>query len=508
MPLILDSSSLESSSDREQDVLEERRRLHHEGDVVIVGAGVLGCALAVAMANQGRSVILLEKSLKEPDRIVGELLQPGGYEALTKLGLRHTLEGIDAIPVKGYTVLYFNESVAIPYPASASGGGETRRLDTERSEKSEKSEMLPPEAPEGRSFHHGRFISKLRAAAMAHRNISVFETEATSLITSTHTHLILGVESLTNKTQKDYYFGSLTVVCDGYASKFRKSYIPRTPQVKSKFWGMELIDCPLPTPQHGIVVLGQNSPVLLYQIGTHETRVLVDVPEGLPSTLPANGGIKGHLEKVVLPSLPAMVQPSFRAALEKGTGLRSMPNSFLPPTMNRTPGLAILGDAMNMRHPLTGGGMSVALSDVVLLSELLAPEKVPDLVDTKQVLEQFRVFHWRRKALTSVINILAMALYSLFAADDWQLKYLQKGCFRYFQRGGKCIEEPVGLLGALIQRPFVLFYHFFSVALWSIWILFKENGLLLLPLSIVQGILVFWKACVVIFPYIFAELRI
>lgn len=490
MPLILDSSSSssESSLDLERDVREELRRTHHESDVVIVGAGVLGSALAVALADQGRSVILLEKSLKEPDRIVGELLQPGGYEALTKLGLRHTLDDIDAIPVVGYSVLYYDESVAIPYPT------------TTADPKSGKASR-----PEGRSFHHGRFVSRLRAAALSHPNITVFETEATSLITSTHTDQILGVQSLTGKTQKDYYFGSLTVVCDGYASKFRKSYIHRTPQVKSRFWGLELIDCPLPTPQHGIVVLGDNSPVLLYQIGTHETRVLVDVPEGLPSASTANGGIKGHLQNVVLPSLPPMVQPSFRAALEKGQ-LRSMPNSFLPPTMNKTRGLAILGDALNMRHPLTGGGMSVALNDVVLISELLAPEKVPDLSDTSLVLEKFRVFHWRRKGLTSIINILAMALYSLFAANDWQLKYLQKGCFRYFQLGGKCIDEPVGLLGALISRPFVLFYHFFSVALWSIWILIRENGLLLLPLSLVQGLLVFWKACVVIFPYIFAEL--
>lgn len=70
---------------------EERRRIHHEADVVIVGAGVLGCAAAVAFGNQGRSVILLEKSLKEPDRIVGELLQPGGVNALEKLGMRGTI---------------------------------------------------------------------------------------------------------------------------------------------------------------------------------------------------------------------------------------------------------------------------------------------------------------------------------------------------------------------------------------------------------------------------------
>lgn len=494
MPLILDSSS-ESSLDADLDIEEERRRVHHEADVVVVGAGVLGSALAVALANQGRSVILLEKSLKEPDRIVGELLQPGGVQALTRLGLRHTLDDIDAIPVTGYTVIYYDEQVPIPYPAIAASGSE------QELGKSEKGKN-----PEGRAFHHGRFVSKLRAAAMSHPNITVFETEVTSIISCHEPTQVLGVESLTRKTQKDCFFGSLTVVCDGYASKFRKSYIHHTPSVKSKFWGLELIDCPLPTPQHGTVVLGDNSPVLLYQIGTHETRVLVDVPEGLASTAPANGGIKGHLQKVVLPSLPAMVQPSFQAALEKGS-LRSMPNSFLPPTTNKTPGLAILGDALNMRHPLTGGGMTVALSDVVLVSDLLSPENVPDLYNTDLVLKQLKSFHWQRKNLTSIVNILAQALYSLFAADDWQLKYLQKGCFRYFQLGGKCIEEPVGLLGGLIGQPFVLFYHFFSVALFSIWILLRENGLLMLPVSIVQAVLVFANACEVIFPYIFAELR-
>lgn len=67
---------------------EARRVLHHEADVVVVGAGIMGCAIAATMGSQGRSVLLLEKSLKEPDRIVGELLQPGGVAALKKLGLQ------------------------------------------------------------------------------------------------------------------------------------------------------------------------------------------------------------------------------------------------------------------------------------------------------------------------------------------------------------------------------------------------------------------------------------
>lgn len=32
-----------------------------------------------------------------------------------------------------------------------------------------------------------------------------------------------------------------------------------------------------------------------------------------------------------------------------------MPNGFLPPSLNRSQGMILLGDAMNMRHPLTGG---------------------------------------------------------------------------------------------------------------------------------------------------------
>jgi squalene monooxygenase len=485
--MILDSPpGTPPTDDKHLDVLEERRRLHHEGDVVIVGAGITGSALAVALADQGRSVILLEKSLKEPDRIVGELLQPGGVQALEKLGLRDCLEGIDAIKVRGYEVIYYGQEVEIPYPEDENSKSDGR--------------------PEGRSFHHGRFVQKLREAAMRHHNISIVETTVTSIVTSGYTGQVLGVESQSRGTAKDFFFASLTIIADGYASKFRKQYLPHAPSSRSKFWGMELIDAELPLKEHGAVVLGDGAPVLLYQIGTRETRVLVDIPDNLPSASVAAGGVKSHLRNNVLPSLPPCVQPSFETALDKGS-LRSMPNSWLPPSTNKTPGLIILGDAMNMRHPLTGGGMTVAFNDVVVLRDLLAPSVVPDLNNTRLILKQMSRFHWQRKNLTAVINILAQALYSLFAADDTRLRALQLGCFRYFQLGGACVSGPVGLLAGLIRQPFVLFYHFFSVALLSVWIMLKESPVYLLPWTLVNSMAVFWKACVVIFPYIFSELR-
>lgn len=494
MPLILDSSS-ESSAGGEKDILEERRQQHHTGDVVIVGAGVLGAALAKALGDQGRSVILLEKSLKQPDRIVGELMQPGGVQALQELGLQHCLEAIDAIKVKGYAVKFYDELVHIPYPANA----------VEQPAYKPKKED-PLRKAEGAAFHHGRFVQKLRAAALSHPNVTVFETEATDVVVAENNPQILGVKALTRKTDLDYFFGELTIICDGYASKFRKSYSPHTPRARSKFWGMELIDCPLPIAEHGFVSLADRPPVLLYQIGTHETRVLVDIPDNAPTATVAAGGVKNHLRNIVCPTLPPEIRPCFLEALEKG-GLRSMPNSFLPPFIQRTPGLALLGDALNMRHPLTGGGMTVALNDVVLLKSLLSPSQIPDLADTQKVRSAFRDFHWRRKNLASVVNILAQALYSLFAADQTSLKYLQKGCFRYFQLGGDCIDGPAGLLSGIIRRPLVLVYHFFAVALLSIWGMYCENGLLLLPYSYFMGWAIFLQACIVIGPYILAEMR-
>ena len=60
---------------------------HDSTEVVVVGAGVLGSAIAAVLSRDGRKVTLIERDTSEPDRIVGELLQPGGYRALKKLGL-------------------------------------------------------------------------------------------------------------------------------------------------------------------------------------------------------------------------------------------------------------------------------------------------------------------------------------------------------------------------------------------------------------------------------------
>ncbi len=94
-----------------------------------------------------------------------------------------------------------------------------------------------------------------------------------------------------------------------------------------------------------------------------------------------------------------------------------MPNSFLPPSTCFRPGAILLGDAFNMRHPLTGAGMSVALNDVLIWRELLL--SVPDLKNYGHVkLQQKKFLSKRRMSHSFVVNVLAQALYTLFSASD------------------------------------------------------------------------------------------
>jgi squalene monooxygenase len=295
----------------------------------------------------------------------------------------------------------------------------------------------------------------------------------------------------------------LIVIADGCTSKFRKEFIKTKPVAKSHFVGMILKDCVLPQSNHGHVILAKPSPILLYQISDHDTRVLVDIPSPMPSN--TNGDMMIYMKEKILPQLPKSIQPSFVEGL-KTERIRSMPNSWLPPSKNTAPGLIMIGDSQNMRHPLTGGGMSVAFWDVVELNRLL--ENVPDLTEFSVIVdEQLQKHRTNRKACSSVINILANALYELFSAgDDPYVGELQNACFAYFKLGGRCVSTPAGLLGGVIQEPLTLVGHFFAVAIYGTWLIVTRS-VLEFPLNLIKACIVLYQACIIIGPLMLAELK-
>jgi squalene monooxygenase len=354
------------------------------------------------------------------------------------------------------------------------------------------------------AFHHGRFIQNLRQSATNTKNVTVKEMTVMRLLTEDTSDKVIGVIAAVKDQKQEKIYAPLTLVADGIFSKFRREFTDRQTNVMSHFVGFLIHDFELPYSQKGFVAIAKPSPILMYQIAPHDTRVLVDVPGELPKV--GTGELKKYMEEVVCPQLPVNMQKKFMDALQTER-LRPMPSGFLPPALNQRDGTILLGDALNVRSPLTGGGMTVALEDVLTCRELLSKEYVPSFTETELILQAMDAFHWKRKRYSSVINVLAMALYSVFSAQTPDMMVLQKGCFEYFKRGGSCVTGPITLLAGMNQSPVSLIYHFFSVAFYSMRIMFRDGGVVQFPRNIVRSFTVFYAACVTIVPFLWGELK-
>ncbi|XP_060676147.1 squalene monooxygenase SE1-like [Ziziphus jujuba] len=457
-----------------QNGILSRPEIEEKTDVIIVGAGVAGAALAYTLGKDGRRVQVIERDLNEPDRIVGELLQPGGYLKLIELGLEDCVEEIDAQRVYGYALYKDGRDTKLPYPL----------------------EKFSSDVA-GRSFHNGRFIQRMRKKAANLSNVKLEQGTVTSLIEEKGT--IKGVQYKTKTGQEMTTYAPLTIVCDGCFSNLRRSLCNPKVDIPSCFVGLVLENCDLPHKEHGHVILADPSPILFYQIGTNEIRCLVDVPgQKVPSV--GNGEMANYLKTVVAPQVLDNLLETDISAIDKGN-IRTMPNRSMPASPYRTPGALLMGDVFNMRHPLTGGGMTVILSDIVILRDLLRP--LYDINDASTLCKYLESFYSLRMPVASTINTLAGAVYKVFCASpDPARKEMREASFNYLSLGGICTSGPVSLLSGLNPRPLHLVVHFFTVAIYGV-------GRLMLPFPspyrILIGIRLILGASGIIFPIIKGE---
>ncbi|KAK4476954.1 hypothetical protein RD792_016124 [Penstemon davidsonii] len=288
-------------------------------DVVIVGAAVGGSALAHALAKDGRKVHVIERNLNEPNTISGELLQPAGYLKLLELGLDDCVRDIDAQKVVGYAIHNNGKSTTLSFPLE--------NYDADVA---------------ARTFHHGRFVQKLREKAA----------------------------SLPN----------------------------------------------------------------------NEVRFFADIPgPKVPSV--SNGQMSHYLKTVVAPQVPSEMYNAFISSVNKG-------------------------DALNMRHVITGGGMTAALNDVSFLCNIL---KHLNLDDTFAVTKKTEYFYKYRKPKAFTINIIADALYKIVCASPEENRMeFQLALFNYLCLGQPFSAGVVGLISGLNPQPRKLVLYLFVIIVYMV----------------------------------------
>jgi len=442
---------------------------HCDYDVIIVGHGVVGASVATLLGRQGKKVLVLDKCLSEPDRIVGELMQPRGVKSLRDLGLIEAVEGIDPHVVKGYAVYYRGENFHCTYPAK---------------------NQLP-----GMGFHNGRFVMGLRRLAWKTPGVTVVQASVDKVLrrkdgsVSGVSYSIVDGDKVLSKSAT----APLTVLASGCLSSLRNLFIskPRK-EARSSFLGLIMKDCDLPYPNTANVFLADPTPVLCYPISSNELRVLVDFPSGkIPRS--DNGDLTRHLLEKTLPNFPKSMQPSFRRAVEDGKFM-SMPNQSMESKPLFCPGICLIGDSLNMRHPLTGGGMTVGLKDVQIFTELMS--SVTDLKDSVKLDSAIRQFYASRKAPNAVINVLADALYRVFCAEQEDMR---AGCYSYLARGGHFVHGPISFLSGISESQGFLLLHFFAVAIYSV---FQLNFPIPTPGRIARAYMVLRNAVHIIYPLV------
>jgi squalene monooxygenase len=375
------------------------------------------------------------------------------------------LEDIDAVVTTGY-VIYRTKDETINLPFSMKN---------------------PSERYTGRAFHNDRLLTKLRAKALEFPTVRIIQGTVESLIESGAqvTGVTYTVEGDTPENKRTIK-APLTLVADGCFSKFlsqtndlKHRFPKENPKtISSNFTGIVLRNIEMPHEGCGHVMLTSPTPMLFYRISSTEVRALVDVPKD--SELPS----LDHIREVVAPQLPPKLKKALLDAMDEQDNCKTMPNFKLHPSPLIRPGMIVLGDALNIRHPLTGGGMTVAFSDMARVTPLLAP--ISDFASHTDVMNAYKHFFAQRKALASTVNILAQALYRVFGqcSDDERVSaMIRSACFAYFQLGGECVNGPISLLSGVIESPWTLLYHYARVGIYGAWI-FKTQPIMAVKILI------------------------
>src|SRR6478752_553450 len=74
-------------------------------DVIVVGGGLSGCAMATALADGRRKILVLEARAGRNPRFNGELIHPHGVDVLAARGFLPALQAAGGADVSGFACI-------------------------------------------------------------------------------------------------------------------------------------------------------------------------------------------------------------------------------------------------------------------------------------------------------------------------------------------------------------------------------------------------------------------
>lgn len=361
-------------------------------DAIVVGGGFTGCALAAALAQGRRRVLVLEARRGPRKRYAGELLHPTGADVLSSLGLRAPLEQAGAMRVEGFAVYSPTSTSATLLPYAAGHGI----------------------ASAGLAMDHDKMVGVLRGEVERRPGVEVRYGERVTGLAKKHGR-IDGVVT----ERGDVEHAPLVLSAEGRHSHLRAELgVPVESRLLSYTAVVTVDDAVLPHCRHGHIFLGPSGPILAYAVGDGRARLCFDLAvRKHPRDLSA------HLLKHFAPQIPAPFRAQVQASLRARDPQLVATHSMLAAQVVKD-GMVLVGDAGACAHPLTAGGMTLCLNDVQLLAKSLR-WRAPELA--------LGVYERERVAMLTTRIALTDALYEIFSSNDQGTAALRDGVFRYWQ---------------------------------------------------------------------------
>jgi len=349
-------------------------------DVAIVGGGPVGCVTAMAHANRGARVLVLEANPAASRRLAGEWLHPPALEVLERFGIGD-VGATNYTSGTGFAVFPDDGSdpIELPYPQG-----------------------------KGFSIHHHELVDRLRGKLKDWEGVTYKEpARVVDVEDGSLTYQVKG------KGAQNVTAGRIIGAAGRNSVVHKALGMQQDPATYSRMAGILLEDCELPFAGRGHVFLGGPGPVLAYRVSDDQVRMTIDVPLSLP-VKQQRDAVLWDAYSTVLPH--ALRRPFFRA-LERG-GLAWASNQNRPRMAYGREGMTLVGDAVGHHHPLTALGMTLGFQDGVALAE----EK------------NFARYRFRRVRESRVAEMLAVALYEVFADTSDEVVAIRHAVYEMWRR--------------------------------------------------------------------------
>lgn len=325
------------------------RRTEHIFDVVIVGGGIVGGALATTLARAGIDVCVLERDTRYRDRNKGEAIVPWGWAELDRLGLTPVLDEVGGMVDPVWEFIDPDGSVR-PVPV----------------------DQLHPDAPGSYTIGHPDSCEALAGAA---RRAGADVRYGAAAVT-----VAPGPEPTVTWTEDGREHQArtrLVIGADGRSSSVRRQLgITRHATERTHVVSSVLVEGTPEVGDHVRVVGGDERLLLVFPLAGDRTRLyLVSAEDNF-------SGVDGAGRLVSASQMGAAPEPQRWAGRPAGpcATFGGEDTWVDQPVVD---GVVLVGDAAGYNSPIIGQGLSLALRDARLVSEtLLAGERwTPDVFE-------------------------------------------------------------------------------------------------------------------------------